>query len=921
MKCTFIFASYIRLCQLNSKRLSEGFIFITVTTTLFNWIFLLRLNFLLIFLFSFKESKIPLSSTIRAKNLVSKLSKLAKQKVTNELRILSRQKSKLIVNSDKDQLSMNDDSSKDKLSSGSPSVLMINKEYKNLKSSLLNDNNKQIVTNEHQNIECSLSNSSVIIRVDEEHKSLSSNEKPQKSITKHNRLKGKGADISSYRLQKKLNNTTDTLKKGNTTKSMCMEEKNPDRSMSTSTSSSGSSGAILRKTDEEKINVKSLDKLRSKKSSKSTMGSQQAKTTKYNNPTLHFEDISDAESSNSNERKTTSKLSRSQLRHSTQNSSNSFPNTSQKQIRIIKSSTTISNASSNTSDTDDDDDSEQEIHHSFATSHNESSDGNGSSSSSESVYGPNDALPRLTRSQHKQLLGDTPPGSALQTASPAVCNRTASSVVAAKLLSNSKRSRTKEVNKIVQSKSGQQSLEKIEDTNKISLCLNTDLMRSSLSSEVNCLHDNVPAVEADVYLEETNIHRTKVNASLDNEISEDTGIKKIDMSIKQETTESSMIPSAPHLSPEIIDDNTQVNNSHVNELQTENISPTSITMHDRQEKVKKEEEAVQRVREDHGIPNDNVNDDDDDNDDDQSSVQTMSTDPMDGLSYDLTMSSEKTHLHLSSSKEDEDVECCTDNDHHRHQTQQHINNIPEAMSSLSDDENHHSVDEIVNDNEELNVTVVNKPHTELPTIDDEEEAEQRQQDDDKVSELEQGTIPKLSSRSRVRRSSNNSNSTDTSYKRGNKRIHLTPHRVTGYENSPVPALESPHYHTPTSPHSTLGTSPLPSCSKSLQNHSVDRSMSNHRRFGGPFFPIAGFDDLPSDVKCQVLQERMHRILEAWRLAKQYLKDLDQRSNRTRRLKARQNLETLTSSNSNSTSQNCRQLIDEPPYATNDVAYT
>lgn len=27
-------------------------------------------------------------------------------------------------------------------------------------------------------------------------------------------------------------------------------------------------------------------------------------------------------------------------------------------------------------------------------------------------------------------------------------------------------------------------------------------------------------------------------------------------------------------------------------------------------------------------------------------------------------------------------------------------------------------------------------------------------------------------------------------------------------------------------------------------------MSNHRRFGGPFFPIAGFDDLPSDVKCQ-----------------------------------------------------------------------
>ncbi|CAH8682170.1 unnamed protein product [Schistosoma rodhaini] len=866
------------------------------------------------------KSKISSSSTIRAKNLVSKLSKLAKRKVTNELRILSRQKSKRNVNNDKHQPPMNDDSSKNKLSSGSPSILMISKEYKNIKSSLLNDN-KQMVMNEYQNAECSLSNNSTIIRVDEENKSIPSNEKPQKSITKRNRPKEKGTDISSYHLQKKLNNTTDTLERGDTTKSTCTEEKLSDLSMSTSTSSSGSSGAVLKKIDEEKVNIKSPDKLLTKKSSKSTMGSEQAKTTKYNNnPTPLFEDISDAESSNSNERKSTSKLSRSRLSHSTQNSSNSSPNTFQKHIRIIKSSTTISNGSSNTSDTDDG--SEQEIHRSFETSHNESSDGS-SNSSSESVYGPNDALPRLTRSQHKQLLGDTPPGSALQTASPAICNRTASSVVAAKLLSNSKRSRTKEVNKIVQSKNGQQSLEKTEDTNKISLCPNTDLISSSLSSEVNYLNDNVPNVEAEVHLEETNIHKTKVNVSLDNEISEDTEINEIDLSIKQETIESSMNSSAPHLSPEIIDDNTQVNDSHVNELKTENISPTSITMHNRQEKVKKEEEEEtgQKIREHHGIPNDNVNDDDD-NDDDQSSVQTMSTDPMDGLSYDLTMSSEKTHLHLSSSKEDEDVECCIDNVHHRHQTQQHANNIPETMSTLSNDENHHSVDDIVNDNEELSVTVVNKPHTELPTIDEEEETEQQQQDGDKVVELEQGSISKISSRSRIRRSSNNSNSTDASHKRGNKRIHSTPHRATGSENSPVPALESPHYHPPTSPHSTIGTSPLPSCSKSIQNHPVDRSISNHRRFGGPFFPIAGFDDLPSDVKCQVLQERMHQILEAWRLAKQYLKDLDQRSNRTRRLKARQNLETLTSSsNFNSTSQNCRQLIDEPPYATNDIAYT
>ncbi|CAH8647749.1 unnamed protein product [Heterobilharzia americana] len=77
---------------------------------------------------------------------------------------------------------------------------------------------------------------------------------------------------------------------------------------------------------------------------------------------------------------------------------------------------------------------------------------------------------------------------------------------------------------------------------------------------------------------------------------------------------------------------------------------------------------------------------------------------------------------------------------------------------------------------------------------------------------------------------------------------------------------------------------MPSSSKS-----IDRSASSNRRFGGPFFPFAGFDDLSSDAKCQVLQERMLRILKAWRLTKQYLENLDQCSNRTRRLKARQGL--------------------------------
>ncbi|KAF6776411.1 hypothetical protein AHF37_03823 [Paragonimus kellicotti] len=41
-----------------------------------------------------------------------------------------------------------------------------------------------------------------------------------------------------------------------------------------------------------------------------------------------------------------------------------------------------------------------------------------------------------------------------------------------------------------------------------------------------------------------------------------------------------------------------------------------------------------------------------------------------------------------------------------------------------------------------------------------------------------------------------------------------------------------------------------------------------------------------DLLLQQLQDRMHRILEAWRAAKQYLKDLDHRTNRSRRSRVR-----------------------------------
>ncbi|KAH8867608.1 AT-rich interactive domain-containing protein 4A [Schistosoma japonicum] len=828
------------------------------------------------------------SSAIRTKNLVSRLSKLAKRKVACESRILSRSKSKRIISTNGKDQQMINDYSKNKFS-GSSSISG-GKECINTKLNHVNDDSKQLVMDEHQNVECSSLTNSVIIKVDEESKSVLSNEKLLRSLTKHNLLKEKTPDDISYHLQKKLN-TTDAVEREIINKFTCIEEKVSD----TPTISGSLNAVAASKGDDKKINVKSSDRLQSKKSSKSVIDNQQRKTTKYNYSPPHCEGMYDAKSHTSNERKTIHKSSRSQLRHSTRNLSNPSLNTLQKQKRIAKSSTTASNIISNSSDTD----SEQGINRSFDSSHGESND-----SSSESVYGPNDALPRLTRSQHRQLLGDTPPGSALQTAAPAVSNLSASSLVAAKVLSNAKKSKTKVNNKVVQPKKEEPDETDITNENPPYLDT-TNIMKPFLSSDMNVVHDNVPSIENEVQNEEMNVSRTEISTSLDNEIFEYTPIDKIDTSIKHEINESPMIQSVPYLSPEIVDDdNKEANNLAVNEFQAEEISSVSVIVHDIQEDVK--EQASQQVMDDNKMLNDDVHDDDDD---DQSSVQTMSTDPMDGLLYDLTMSSEKTRLQLSSGKEDEDVES-VENAHH-HQSEHHTD-VPETVGSLSDDE-YHPADEIVEDNE-MNVTIMNKLSME-PTLGE-------QENEDKVVELEHETIFK--SRSRVRRSSTNSNSTDAPTKRGSKRVHLTPHRAIGPENSPVSTFESPHY-PPTSPHSTFGTSPLSNYSKLLQNHPSDRSVSNHRRFGGPFFPVAGFDDMSSDVKCQVLQERMHRILEAWRLAKQYLKDLDQRSNRTRRLKARQNVEILTPSsssvNSTSTSQNCRQLIEEHSHTTNDVAYT
>ncbi|CAH8534802.1 unnamed protein product [Heterobilharzia americana] len=910
---------------------------------------------------TFKSRLASSSTTVRAKKFVSKLSKLAKRKtVVNESRILSRRTAKLLSHkTSSNECSLDvDDSLKSKLSeSFSPTG---KNEENSRKSNHLDENSsRQSAFKGHQNVGCSssslittiatASNTSVTVKY-EDNKSISSvrdlplkdcinkrqwkyrlfkkftgknatlsKVKPNRFITKHDKfkllsssrmkkrklnvsflqkkfkrrfgsyfstnddngvfyrsgtksqkngtkkrslLKDKGVNILSH--SKKKLNPVSVMDKPNTSESISVHER-------IEADPNGLSNVNVKKMSSDKTSRKSVIKLKTKKPLNSTKENQLNKLTEYSQSIPYCEDISDMNSSSDeDERETVIKSSRSRLRHSTRNSANSSTNSYKKRKSIHKSLTVTSNISSNSSDTY----SEREANHTSEISQNESS-----ASGSESVYNPSDALPRLTRSQHKQLLGDTPPGSALQTAAPATSNRTVSISFPTKIVSSSKRLQTKDINKSVLLKEEQAN--KMENNEISSSIITTGGETSSSSSETDHSQVNIPNTETVNQVKEENIQKVEDDTTFGNENTESTEVDGIDVCVKQEVIESATIQSVPDLSPEIYDDK-QVDDVMMNECLLEDTISQPINIGDKQEEV--EEEDGKTVE-------------DNDTEDDRCSVQTMSTDPMDGLLYDLTMSSEKSHMQLSS-KENDDLEEI-DNPVN---LSPHHTDITEEGGALSSTEDH-PVSEISNE-KEVDETTVNKTSLE-PMIEKNEE-------EDKISEVEQANI--LKSRKRVRRSSNTSNSIDTPSKRGNKRTYLAPHRSTTVsENSPVRSFDSPHY-PPVSPHSvptTSVSSPMPNCSKSN-----DRSTSSNRRFGGPFFPIAGFDDLSSDAKCQVLQERMHRILEAWRLAKQYLKNLDQRNNRTRRLKGRQNLETSTSLGS----QDNRQLVDEA-HTSNDFPCT
>nr|CAH8874476.1 unnamed protein product [Trichobilharzia regenti] len=619
-----------------------------------------------------------------------------------------------------------------------------------------------------------------------------------------------------------------------------------------------------------RINEKSKSKTKSKKLSKST--DEKYPVNKSNNqyvhPSPYIEDISDGDSSSSSsasdndEIESASKSSRSRLRNSARNSTNSSTTSSHKKHEhpIKQSTITISDISSASSNIDSEhEDNNNNNNMTSEYLHNEIID-----SSSESVYGTNDALPRLTRSQHRQLLGDTPPGSTLQTAAPTPSNRSASTTHASKSAKH-KSSQLKEQS------------DEIENITEVS----TEMEDLPILSQMQQPHVDLSDSEVIGKLDGMPTQKTGNDENDAESVSENCeciDLEKMDISMKEGSVESPTNHSIPNLSPKVPYDDTEDIDVGINEYQNESIVSEPTIIHDKQVEVSRED--IEKALGDN------------DTEDDRSSVETMSTDPMDGMLYDLTMSSVKSRQQLSSN-EDEEVE---EVPHSVHSSDQPVD-ITATVDTLPDKETQ-PINEVV-EVKETNETVENKPTIE-PVND-----EQR----DKITEIEQTNVPK--SRSRVRRSSSNSNSTDTTGRRGKRRNRSSSHRVMISETSSALNTNSPHY-PPISPHPGSGTivsPPVPSGSKAGVSQANNRPTVSLRRFGGPFLPIPGYNDLPPEMRCYVLQERMRQIVGAWRQAKQCLKDLDHRCSRSRRLKARKYLENLTNiALSSAGLKNCRQVV-------------
>ncbi|CAL8102979.1 unnamed protein product [Calicophoron daubneyi] len=453
------------------------------------------------------------------------------------------------------------------------------------------------------------------------------------------------------------------------------------------------------------------------------------------------------------------------------------------------------------------------------------------SESSVSDFGAMDALPRLTRSQHRQLLGDTPPGAVLQTASP--IGLVVSVQAAPKDEIKSTAVKTPEVTDTSDEGHIAPNAVQLESINTEST-EDSLLKPISVKIEDEISPDLLPDVASDIESHSTEVKVEVKKESFENAKNEYPGITGTQFTTPPERT-----------------------------IKMDADASTVDTPKSNEELDKQSKSCVQS----------------DDENDDQSSVRTMSTDPMKGVAFDLTMSP-GGRTSGSSSSSNSDLESLTDvaGTEHTHCDVEDIQ--ADAKSCFKEISTHseYGKDEIMEDSSCQGVeSVTLSPLTY----------------DEVINFKDSGQLLSKARLSHDRsRYVSTSSGAESSGRRHTKKLGSTPNRAHTSERSPSPASYS--QHSTRSPHSS-GNLSSPTSNSEATKQPVSSSYCGHigpthRRFGGPFFPISGYDELSSESKCQLLQERMHRILEAWRQAKQYLKDLDQRSSRTRRLRARQCLE-------------------------------
>ncbi|KAF7242277.1 hypothetical protein EG68_10741 [Paragonimus skrjabini miyazakii] len=458
--------------------------------------------------------------------------------------------------------------------------------------------------------------------------------------------------------------------------------------------------------------------------------------------------------------------------------------------------------------------------------------------SSESDFGAMvDALPRLTRSQHRQLLGDTPPGAALQTASP-VAGAANSSPSAATPIT------------------------KIETKLATTTTAASYKPFSKTSSKPAESEDMKPSS-----VDDTTVQPTPCASMLESQ------------PVTSETT-ASTVPSIPSPSSNALE-----------KCAGREISPEKVKIED-QDELDSRSERLLKLRPRSGsvkpeiipsaLPNHTIPEpvkaelDEKDDDDGRSSIQTMSTDPMKELLFDLIMSPSEDRSTTLSSISSESLA-----DGHLKISQFSTRSGKPAADTSDEESSPSHSDGQTNGENHKEGGLEKASRNEVEAADG--------------AIKDRGSSRTRGRSERVRHVSTSSATADG--RRTGKRAPSTPHRSLAFDRSPTPASDSPHYaRSPVPVSSTAGTAAQPSLSSTAApklSHSTAPSTippvrlgPTQRRFGGPFFPIVGFEEMTSEVKCQQLQDRMHHILEAWRAAKQYLKDLDHRTNRSRRSRVR-----------------------------------